>query len=252
MLVKAFFNGKPTTVMFDTGAGATTCYQSLLDRLGVEPKWTGQAGRVTGVGGEVATKLGLITVQAGSMTRLLPVWVQQDHGRGGKNSVSDLPLLGQDFLKGYAYEIDNRAKQVIMTKSLGNPAGASRGRLADNEVPFEREGNHVIVKPKINGRECEMILDTGAGIVAFADRHLAMCGLNTPTSARQGGASGVGGKRQGYNFYIDSIKLGPIEKRHVPAVVMMHSNFPKPLLGQPFLHDIKYEIDPVRKVIKFK
>ncbi len=252
MIVDVYFNGKPTKAMFDTGAGRTTCKQTLLDQLGVQPRFTGQSARMTGVGGEVQVKVGEITVQLGNLARKLLVMVDTS-SKSSADEVLTLPLIGQDFLDGFSCEIDNANGVVALSKAARAPIAKGQStRLSDNEVAFYRDGSHIIVKPKINGRECEMILDTGAGVVAFADRHLAMCGLNRPTSAYGGTSGGVGGTKEGYHFTIDTIQLGPVTKRNVSATVMLHADFPKPLLGQPFLSDLKYEIDSSRNVLRFK
>ena len=252
MLLKANFDGQLTTVMFDTGAGVTTCRQSLLDKLGVKPRWTGQGARMSGVGGEVSAKVAMISVNAGNLTRVLPVYVEQDAGRAPpKEAVLELPLIGQDFLDGYSYEIDDARGIVNLHKAAPKGKTTARSSRDSNEVQFWRDGSHIVVRPKVNGRECEMYLDTGAGSVAFADRHLAMCGLNVPTSARRSTGGGVGGTRQSYNFVIESIELGPVTRKSVVATVLVNSSFPKPLLGQTFLQGLKYEIDSNRNVIRF-
>jgi len=110
----------------------------------------------------------------------------------------------------------------------------------------------MIIRPKVNGRECDMIFDTGSSLIAFADRHMAGCGLELPPSARSALSGGVGGSRQAFNFSLDSVQLGPVTKRNPQASVMINSQLPDPLFGQSFLTGLRYTIDPVRKVIRFE
>lgn len=260
ILVPASINGVGITMIFDTGAGATTATQSFLSENGITLKKTGQSGRVLGVGGEVSTYIGVGEVRLGGMKRTIPIMVEEDRAAtlSGRADVVKYPLLGQSFFKDIPYQIDDERRMIIFKKpsqelkvATGGKAPA-RTRLTDREVAFVREGTHIIVRPKINGRECDMIFDTGAATVAFADRHLAQCGLNRPTNAAFGEGGGVGGRREGYQFNVDSIVLGPIERRDVVAQVMINSNFPKPLLGQSFLEGLRYTIDPSRNVIRFE
>lgn len=254
-------NGVRANMMFDTGASLTLCKQSFLDKLGVDIRNTQKSIRMRGVGGEVETRIGLANITLGKMTRAIPLMIEQDQAtsRHNKNSFDSLPLLGQNYFKDFAYEIDDSTKTITFLKQekrLVSNLEPEKNRksvvLSDNEVPFYREGNHIIVKPKVNGRECEMILDTGAGTVAFADRHLALCGLNRPTRARSNKSRGVGGSREGYSFYVKSMSLGPIKRKNVRCALIINSRFSKPLLGQTFLQGLKYTINPSRNVIIFK
>lgn len=245
-------NGIQASMMFDTGAGVTVAKQSYLDSKGITVKNTRQSGRLRGVGGEVAAKVGLVNITVGRMTRSIPLMIEQDNPSAGSRLgyLSRLPLLGQNYFKDLTYEIDDGHKFITFRKAKGKTNKSSG--YNPNEVPFYRQGNHIIVKPKVNGRECEMILDTGAGTVAFADRHLAMCGLNRPTSARSGQSRGVGGAREGFNFYVKKMSLGPIKRENVRCSMILHSRFNKPLLGQTFLKGLCYTIDPSRNVIIFR
>ncbi|MCA9816322.1 MAG: aspartyl protease family protein [Cyanobacteria bacterium HKST-UBA01] len=260
MIVPAMINGVPIKMMFDTGAGVTCSKQSFLDRNRIKIENTKPSIRLRGVGGEVPTRVGLANITVGNMTRTIPLQIEQDQSTSkvpdGMGSIMQLPLLGQNYFKDFEYEIDDANKFLIFKKlastQVASVASTKKSTVkSDLEVPFYRMGNHIIVTPKVNGRECEMILDTGAGTVAFADRHLAACGLNRPTHALSGQSGGVGGKRVGYNFLVDSIQLGPVLRKNVHCSMVLHSDFPKPLLGQTFLKGLKYTIDPSRNVIRF-
>jgi len=263
LVVPTTVNGVPAQMIFDTGASSTHVTERWLALLGVKPKYTKYTGRAMGVGGEVNYRVALLTIRVGELERTIPVSVQEGSGALGdasNNPLTEMPLLGQTFYKDFIYEIDDNGQKISFKKLASRPnektdktqaRAKSRQRLADNEVPFYYEGNSIIVTAKINGRECEMIFDTGAGSVAFADRHLAACGINRPVESFQGQGGGVGGKRDAYMFTLDSVKLGSVEKKNVTCHVLMNTPFPKPLLGQTFLEGLKYTIDPGRKVIIF-
>lgn len=159
------------------------------------------------------------------------------------------PILGQNFLRHFQYTIDDPAETVTFygdRKSLGTAPG--------KDVPYTSDADGAIfVHAKINGKECEMQLDTGAALITLADRHLSMCGINIPAeSLKQKGAAGIGGSKEGYKFKIDNIQLGKVAKKLVDARVLLDTRFGKPLLGQTFLQGLKYTVDPFRKVVRFE
>lgn len=260
LIVPTIVNGVCTFMIFDTGATVTHITERWLTMQGIKPKYTKYTDRVTGVGGEVRTRVALLTIQVGMLERTIPVSVQSGSVASGdeiSNPLVESPLLGQTFYKDFIYEIDDANHKINFKKLASRPDETKKTNLnkyrkvADNEVPFYYEGNAIIVAVKLNGRECEMIFDTGANSIAFADHHLASCGINRPIESMDALGVGVGGERKAYAFYLDSVQMGPITKKDVECIVMMHSPFPRPLLGQTFLAGLKYTIDPGRKVIIF-
>lgn len=256
MLVPVKVNGVPTEMMLDTGAGVTYCRRIWLDALGIKPEKGNSPGmKIEGVGGEIRTSTGLVNIEIGNLSRTTPIYIEEKGKsmRTDPSAFENIPLLGQNFFQDFICEIDDNSQILRFKKTDGKKAsGHRKGALAENEVPFFREGNNIVVTVKINGRECEMFFDTGANALSFADRHLAGCGLNRPTSARSSRAEGVGGQKQGFQFYVDRVTLGPIDKQNVGAAIMINSSFSRPLLGQTFLSGLKYTIDPTRNVIVFE
>jgi len=255
LFVQAEMNGTPITMIFDTGASATTCTETFLSSNSIQTKRTNYHGRTMGIGGEVSTSLAMVDMRLGDMKRKIPILIQDDRGLKGTEHA---PLLGQTFFGDLPYSIDDARGVIIFSKpaneqyTIAGPGKGKQPRLADNEVPFRRVGGNIVVTVKVNGRECEMYFDTGADTIAFADRHLAQCGLNRPTDAYSSESAGVGGRRDAFGFNIDSIKLGSVEKRNVRACVLINANFDRPLLGQTFLSGLKYTIDPSRNLIRFE
>lgn len=159
------------------------------------------------------------------------------------------PILGQNFLKNFQYTIDDTNNTVTFYGDRKSFAPA-HGR----EISYTSDADGAIfVHAKINGKECEMQLDTGAALITMADRHLSMCGVNIPIEAlKNKGAAGIGGRKEGYRFKIDKVELGGISKGQVEARVLLDTKFRKPLLGQSFLHGLRYTIDPFRKTVRFE
>lgn len=251
--VNVLVNGQPVTMMLDTGASYTTFAQSVLTNAGIKIPTVKNAMRLTGVGGESSVSVGRVMIQFGEISQLVPICIQDDTIPGTASSV---PLLGQSFLSAFNYEIDYRARTVRVVRirpeavEKAKRGVVSRSRDA-NVVPFRTEGNLIEVTAKVNGRECDMILDTGAESVAFSDKAMAALGINVPTNSRRLIASGVGGHREGYSFSLDEVQLGPIVKKHVRAGSANYMAISKPLLGHSFFEGTAFTVDNEAHVLRF-
>lgn len=252
--IKVLVNGKPMTMMLDTGASYTTFAQSSLNKAGVQVKTVKNAMRMVGVGGEAAVSVGRVTIQFGEISQVVPICIQDDTIPG---SASDVPLLGQSFLSAFNYEIDYRSNSITLSR-MKQTAAQKSGRSVrassrdPNVVPFSREGSLMIVTAKVNGRECDMFFDTGAANINFSDKTLAAIGVNVPTNSRRQMSTGLGGGREGYGFFLDEVTLGPVRKTRVLASMASYSSMPKPLLGFSFLDGTSFIVDNEASVLRFQ
>jgi len=64
--------------------------------------------------------------------------------------------------------------------------------------------------------------------------------------------SGVGGSSVGRYVPINSVKLGPVEKRDMKVGVDFTSQLANPLLGKDFWGDHRYSVDQDSHVIRFE
>jgi clan AA aspartic protease (TIGR02281 family) len=185
--------------------------------------------------------------------------IQDDTAAQRANAAeSRFGLIGQDFFGKYIYEIDpdNRVVRFLKRTNLSprrpQEMSAGRGSTAASSLgePFVWREGVMVVTPKINGRECEMIFDTGATTISFSDKQLIGAGLNRPTNSSAATAMGVGGSRDAFRFVLDSVRLGPVLKSQVNANVSVYGSQAKPLLGQSFLAGIRYIVDPERQIIR--
>ncbi len=243
IIVPCAVNGKPIHMMFDTGAADCFFKQEDFDKIGVSVP-SGKRKRYLGVGGEVTATQVPVNLSVGELTRQVTVSVQ-DAGYQRSAASADAtsyPLLGENFFGDLTYQIDSNHDVIRFLKSSSEATG--------ERVPFTRDNNNLIVTVKVNGRECAMILDTGADTICFSDKHLASLGINRPTDANAGFSGGVGGRRHSYSFTVDSIKLGSVEKRNVRACVALDSTMDMPLLGASFLKGLVLTFDPSNNTIK--
>lgn len=238
ILVNASVNGQPIDMMFDTGASDCFFKEKDFTKMGLAVPATGEKKRFLGVGGEVSATLVPVNLTVGAITRQVLVSVQDpDYPRTCSLSPDvAYPLLGQNFFGDLNYQLDFARDVIRFLPSSNN--------LDTDSIPLQRDGNNLIVTVKVNGKECPMILDTGADSICFTDKQLAGLGVDRPTTANTGVSEGIGGQRVAYIFTVDSIKLGSVEKKNVAASVALNADMDKPLLGASFLNGLVVTINP--------
>ncbi|HEY9777589.1 MAG TPA: retroviral-like aspartic protease family protein [Planktothrix sp.] len=248
MIVSALINGHQTPMIFDTGAGACFATTSQLTQAGITINASGHGGRAQGMGGEIQVSTAEVTIQVGGLSRRVILCVQDDEVQmrtQGHRSVAGYPLLGQNFFGDVAVEIDGPNQQIAFSTALDKvPQGVEN-------TAYRLDGAHLIVTPKVNSRECEMILDTGASAVTFSDAQFSGFGFSRPTNADRSMSLGVGGLRQAYSFYLDTVELGPIKHKGVQAMLGINGGVKYPLLGASFLRDAHFTIEPKIKRLLF-
>ena len=252
MYIDGTIDGKKCKILFDTGSGVTFCRQSFANKNNWQFNWTKENAIVPGAFKETIANIAIARIALGSFVRDDKIYVEQDSPDSLYASYDNCPIVGQSFFGDLTYEIDTRRKVIVLkpTNRFKSKNDAPI-KLTDREVPFTRDGHHIVVKARVNNRECEMYVDTGASQVVFADRHLAQCGLNRPVEATSTVRRTVDGRRDSYAFTVDNIKLGPIEKKEVSAAVLLNTKFSRPLLGQSFFEGLHFTVDPSRNVIRF-
>ncbi len=165
------------------GASITTIPQSVLNQNNIKIPTVKNAMRVMGVGGEASASVGRVMLQFGEISQLVPVCIQDDTIPG---AAIDIPLLGQSFLAAFNYEVNYRNNTITLTRIRPSAVqnkpkrGVASYSRDQNVVPFTFEGNTMYVTVKVNGRECEMIFDTGATNVVFSDKSMGALDRNVP------------------------------------------------------------------------
>jgi clan AA aspartic protease (TIGR02281 family) len=117
------------------------------------------------------------------------------------------------------------------------------------KIPFQPQGNDLMVQVKINGHPTAMYFDTGAQTISLSYFTAAALGIRIPSDAQPVVSGGVGGRVGGVRVYVDRIELGPLIKTNVPVTLLMGVS--PPLLGQPFFSDRKFTIDNDNHTINF-
>jgi clan AA aspartic protease (TIGR02281 family) len=250
MVIDAIVNGQRIPMMVDTGAEYCFITSSQLDRFGIRLKDERSKETMIGTSGQTDVTSAAVDLQVGNLARNVKIYIQDDRslaGNQGRGALLSFPLLGENFFGDYTMEVDDRRHMLAFLL----PTEQKISSHDESVIPFVHRGKDIVVTAKVNGRECDMVLDSGAGAVVFTDKQFSAMGLSRPITANRGRSIGVGGQRNTFMFTIDSIKLGPVEKRNVSAAVDVNGTHGDPLLGSPFLEGLHYSIDPKARLIKF-
>ncbi len=273
MLVQGYINGKSTGMLFDTGAAGCLFSTEQLKSLGLEVPSGAPTASVAGVGVNKQTPAWTIyaDIRLGSIQRRkFPVQVN--------TNPLNYPLLGVNFTEGLEYTIDNQAG-VIQFKStalnqttavsaptqntqtnpssIGTPANSFSDKMfitVDSSsnyvynIPFTETNKAIIVKGKIGGKECRMILDTGTDICLFTSAQLKTLGIVPKYTGNTIGCKGAAGYMKAPLCVFENAEFGPI---HGPMVCLVSEDaLPMPLLGQNFLKGWQLTVDHSSHLIK--
>ena len=134
-------------------------------------------------------------------------------------------------------EVDG--KQMVL--GLSRKVGTNYQAPAAQTVTIQRDQMlQYITTAQINGRQVEVLVDTGANLVAMNENHARRIGLNLEqaTPARVETASGIA---KAWTLNLRSVNVGGIKVNNVPATVI-EGEFPgHVLLGMTYLRHVKME-----------
>ncbi len=252
IMVEGMFNNRPAKVLYDTGAEATIFGKNHLQSMGI-PEPTGTPSNTATSGGTVKSWDMRMNIKIGSVERKdFPVII--------KESMLDNPSLSKTFFKEYTCNVDNNARCLVLAKQGSRAAAnasssysSSRGNNDPYAIPFIKDDNdQMIVTVMIEGRSAQFAVDTGSSGVMMSKDMAKKFGVTVPEDAQDTVVNGTSGQYRGKKIQLRTMKMGPIEKRNVDAVVVENFNFPVPLLGQSFFGDSSYTIDDSAKLIRFR
>jgi aspartyl protease family protein len=113
---------------------------------------------------------------------------------------------------------------------------AASGRIVELRAG---SGGHYFTRAEINGRAVEVMIDTGASMVALSWEDANRAGIyirDRDYTQRVQTANGVGRIAP---VVLDSISIGPITVRDVPAAVSEPGKLATSLLGMSFLQRLQ-------------
>lgn len=239
MIVSVRVNDKINyPMLLDTGADVCSLSIDQARQAGID--MTRAIGKATlkGTSGETQARIYRAQLQVGSMVKNVDVYVS-DRGH------SDLALLGRNFFSDVALEVDDTTRTIKFLDPKEIQVGTESAI-----VPYRTNGHGMFVTAKINGRECEMVFDTGCSTTSFSDKQWSGMGLSFAAGeAGSGRTGGLGGQRDAHFVNIGTVELGGIIKYRVPAAVSIYGASDKPLLGMSFLQGLKYVVNPYEQKI---
>lgn len=121
-------------------------------------------------------------------------------------------------------------------------------RKAESITIYRDASSHYIVTGEINGRSTQMVVDTGATIVAINAAQASQMGLDWQNNP-SGTIATVGGATRAYAVKLEKITVGGIAVYHVDAVVVPNQATPF-LLGMSFLRH--FEMNESDNVLTLK
>ncbi|MDN3518809.1 retropepsin-like aspartic protease [Aquisalimonas lutea] len=171
-----------------------------------------------------------VAVQALMGDRVVIRWQGATHQLGVGDSVNGLSLLAADS-DGAVFEYRGERFQ----RGLSNRVGGSYADPAPPEVRIRPDERGMYrTRGRINGRSSELIVDTGANLVAMGRGQAEALGVEVDGGLRRR-VETAGGVTTGYEVRLDRVSVGGVEVRNVPAVILEGAGPPVPLLGMSFL-----------------
>ncbi len=256
-LVDISVNGKPATVVLDTGASQTALSPSAADRIGLAPS-TPQPRKMFAIGGATDARSTPIESIAIGHLQLGPGHVYvipQATAVAGTGELGYDGLLGNDILARYQMDLDF-AHQIVRLYDGKRCPGLLPGWPSEAAiVPFiNRPGTPLVaISAALNGVAVPTLLDTGAEMTVAGENTARRLKVG-PTEMQhdaQIAALGIGPTAvPGHIHYFDNLQLGGAIVAN-PAVQVIPEQLPNPgmILGDTVLSNRRVWIDyPGRQV----
>lgn len=197
--------------------------------------WNHQSGRTFGLGNDDFAQI----VQLSAIAALLATGFLVTRGRISetlRNAALWL-LIMLVFVAGYVYRDDLQSVAGRMTAGLV-PGRAVMVTDAAGEqilVLHKMDHGHFQADVQINGGTVPMLVDTGASAVVLSYADAERLGLQPETLDFNQMVSTANGTALAAPIRLDSLAIGPIERRNVRAMVAGTGRLEQSLLGMSFL-----------------
>lgn len=236
MEVDLVVNGHPVKALFDTGASAFF-YQDQLKEAGLDLNAAKSGRGAVGWAGKlVPTSVIPAKVTLGTLTRNINITMQESTSGIGEN------LIGQDMVKGYQYEIDDKGGRVDLKKSIALKAGETNPLY---DIPIVVMGNKDMVTMQVNNKPAIAFIDTGASNTIFSEREAMRLGIQSSGEAVH--MSGVGGDIEMHRAYV-TIRIGGMMREGVPILIGGSGGC---ALGQDLMDGWRYKVDREHNLLRF-
>ncbi|MFZ6709725.1 retropepsin-like aspartic protease family protein [Undibacterium sp. TC9W] len=147
----------------------------------------------------------------------------------GSNIASDAKLIDADR-ESATVMINGKRKLLTMGQTVHRSAPSSGSSV----VLKAGDRGHFTAPAMINGVSINMLVDTGASLIALPAADAVRLGINY-RQGRPGSASTAGGVVPTYLVKLDTVKIGDVELYQVEASII-EQGLSTPLLGMSFLN----------------
>ena len=117
----------------------------------------------------------------------------------------------------------------------GQYTKASRHSIS---IPLTPNGQY-LTEGLINGQSAELLVDTGASVVAMSERQANILGIEYATKGISGYVETASEQVQSYQVMLDQIDVGGLKAYNVQAVVLKGELPSKILLGMSYLRNVE-------------
>jgi aspartyl protease family protein len=149
---------------------------------------------------------------------------------------------------GYTYRFELREVGDRILAELVPGHAATRGRVV--EVARSASGSFAVVT-QVNGARVPMVLDTGASSVVLTQEAAKAAGLPLEVLSYSVTVDTANGRTRAAPVTIDSVAVGGIVERAVPALIAQRGTLRTNLLGMSFLNRLEsWEVRGDRLVLR--
>jgi predicted aspartyl protease len=214
-------NGKPGSLLVDTGGPMTLLYRSSLSRLNLaESKTTEHVNGAFGRGRDVYGLTMIKALTAGNcMLTNVPVAVASDTSLTRQLSNGVLGL--RELIKfGAVLDLQSHLLYLRPTRpgeSVGSNIKAILTREGYTAIPLLLKRNHLYVVGAVNGVPCHFIVDTGSYLTALDVRFATRTKLNVGATRLIG--EGLDGSSPEGMTRLSSLRIGNYEIKNGSASV---------------------------------
>ncbi len=168
--------------------------------------------------------------------------------RKGTQGPRGMVLLSADAHEA-VIEIDGRAQ----TYTLGSRVSNNFAVRQVAEVIIRRDSNGSFnTVGSINGRNVNMLVDTGATSVAMSEVEAQRLGISYRLKGEKVGVGTASGRAMGYAVNLDRVQVGAITLQNVEAIVVEGSSPVDVLLGMSFLNRVEMDNQGAVMVLRSK
>ncbi|HWV54022.1 TIGR02281 family clan AA aspartic protease [Pseudorhodoplanes sp.] len=157
-------------------------------------------------------------------------------------------VIGFALALGYTYRFELRDTYDRVMAEMVPGRAATRGRIV--EIARGRGGSFDVAT-RVNGGSVPMVLDTGASAVVLTQEAAKAAGLPLEVLSYSVTVDTANGKTRAAAVTLDSISVGGLVERSVPALIAQPGQLRTSLLGMSFLNRLEsWEVRGDRLVLR--